>query len=84
VDPGEWLARMRFFLASGYTYGLGENDDDIRGVAAPVRDVAGQIAAAVSVTSAAQYMNEARMLALSVPVRATAAAISAELGYVSA
>ena len=84
VDPGEWLERMRYFRASGYTYGLGENDDDIRGVAAPVRDVSGQIAGAVSVTSAAQYMDEARMLSLSVPVRATAAAISRELGYVTA
>lgn len=82
VDPDEWLARMRHFRTSGYTFGLGENDDDIRGVAAPVRDVSGQIAGAVSVTSAAQYMDEARMLALSVDVRAAAAAISAELGYV--
>lgn len=84
VDVTAWLERMRYFRASGYTYGLGENDDDIRGVAAPVRDATGQIAAAVSVTSVSHYMDEARMLALSVDVRATAAAISRELGYAPA
>lgn len=81
VDAGEWLGRMRQFLASGYTFGLGENDDNIRGVAAPIRDASGRIVAAVSVTSAAHYMDEARIAALSVPVRETAAAIGRELGY---
>lgn len=82
VDVDEWIERMRHFSEAGYAFGLGENEDDIRGVAAPIRDASRRIVAAVSVTSAAQYMVEARMLELSVDVRATAAAISRELGHV--
>jgi DNA-binding IclR family transcriptional regulator len=46
-----------------------------------VRDAAGRIVAAISVSSAAQYMDDDRMAALSSDVRATANKISHELGW---
>jgi DNA-binding IclR family transcriptional regulator len=80
VDPELWLERMKTFARAGYAYGLAENDDDVRGVAAPVRSASGAIVAAVSVSSVTHYMNEERMSDLSMVVRTTAQTISRELG----
>jgi DNA-binding IclR family transcriptional regulator len=46
-----------------------------------VRDVSGKIVAAISVSSAAQYMDDERMATLSVEVRDTAQRISTDLGW---
>jgi DNA-binding IclR family transcriptional regulator len=77
-----WLARMNEYAAAGHAFDLEENEDLIRCVAAPIRDAAGAIVAAMSVSSAAQYMTDARMQTLSGEVRAAADAISHELGWV--
>jgi DNA-binding IclR family transcriptional regulator len=77
----EWLARMRTYTQAGYAYDLEENEDQIRCVAAPIRDVAGRITAAISVSSAAQYMNDQRMQGLTKDVVETARRISADLGW---
>jgi DNA-binding IclR family transcriptional regulator len=76
------LARMNEYAAAGHAFDLEENEDLIRCVAAPIRDAAGAIVAAMSVSSAAQYMTDARMQTLSGEVRAAADAISHELGWV--
>jgi DNA-binding IclR family transcriptional regulator len=62
-------------------FDLEENEDRIRCVAAPIRDVAGSIVGAISVSSAAQYMDDVRMRGLTFEVKKTAAAISAKLGF---
>jgi DNA-binding IclR family transcriptional regulator len=77
----EWLSRMRTYAKLGYAFDLEENEDQIRCVAAPVRDVAGRIAAAISVSSAAQYMNDQRMQSLSKDVVETARRMSEDLGW---
>ena len=77
----EWLARMRAYAQAGYAFDLEENEDQVRCVAAPVRDVAGNITAAISVSSAAQYMNDQRMQALTKDVVETARRISEDLGW---
>jgi len=76
-----WLNRMNEYVRSGRSYELEENGDQIRGIAAPVRDASGTITAAISVSSATQYMDDARMAALSKDVVETAAAISCDLGW---
>ncbi|MHB1206694.1 MAG: IclR family transcriptional regulator [Rhodospirillaceae bacterium] len=81
VDLDTWLARMREYARHGYAFDLEENEDHVRCVAAPVRDAAGEIAASVSVASAAQYMSDDRMRILIRDVRDTAAAISRDLGW---
>lgn len=81
ADPHLWLARMRDYVTQARAFDLEENEDQIRCVAAPVRDASGAIVAAISLSSAAQYMDDARMDALSIDVRATAQAISADLGW---
>jgi DNA-binding IclR family transcriptional regulator len=77
----EWLARMRTYAQAGYAYDLEENEDQIRCVAAPIRNVAGRITAAISVASAAQYMNDQRMQAITKDVVETARRISEDLGW---
>ena len=76
-----WLSEMKDYVQSGRSYELEENGDHVRGVAAPIRDASGAISAAISISSAAQYMTDARMAELSKDVMETAAAISSELGW---
>lgn len=80
-DFDVWMERMRGYVASSHAYDLEENEDLIRCVAAPVRDASGKIVGAISVSSAAQYMDDDRMQTLSVDVRGTAERISRDLGW---
>ena len=77
----EWLTRMRNYAQAGYAFDLEENEDQIRCVAAPIRDVEGRIVAAISVSSAAQYMSDQRMQTLTKDVVETARRISEDLGW---
>jgi DNA-binding IclR family transcriptional regulator len=81
VSEGAWMRRMRDYARNGYTFDLEENEDRIRCVAAPVRDSTGNIKAAISVSSAAQYMDDRRMQTLIQEVRSAAELISRELGW---
>ena len=81
VSESTWLRRMREYAKLGHTFDLEENEDRIRCVAAPVRDATGRIKAAISVSSAAQYMNDERMQALAKEVSWAAQQISRELGW---
>ena len=76
-----WKSRMQGYAQAGYAFDLEENEDQIRCVAAPIRGAGGAIVAALSVSSAAQYMDDDRMQAMSKDVLATAQAISSELGW---
>jgi DNA-binding IclR family transcriptional regulator len=76
-----WLQRMRGYAKAGYALDLEENEDRIRCVAAPVRDATSGIVGAISVSSAAQYMDDARMQFLADDVCNTARLISRDLGW---
>mgnify|MGYP001049078699 FL=1 len=81
VGLSKWLRRMHDYAAAGYALDLEESEDRIRCVAAPVRDASKKIVGAISVSSAAQYMDDARMQDLAQKVRNTALAISRNLGW---
>jgi DNA-binding IclR family transcriptional regulator len=81
VPLDQWLVRMREYAKHGYAFDLEENEDRIRCVAAPIRGVDGAIVGAISVSSAAQYMDDVRMRGLTFDVRKAADAISAALGF---
>jgi DNA-binding IclR family transcriptional regulator len=81
ADYATWLARMQDYATSGHSFDLEENEDQIRCVAAPIRDASGRIVAAISVSSAAQYMDDARMETLAQDVRETVERISSDLGW---
>ena len=76
-----WLARMRDYVREARTFDLEENEDRIRCVAAPVRDASGTIVAAISLSSATQYMDDGRMAQVSTDVRDAARQISEALGW---
>lgn len=76
-----WLKRMRVYAKLGHAFDLEENEDQIRCVSAPVREASGRIVAAISLSSAAQYMSDARMNALASDVKTTANSISRQLGW---
>lgn len=81
ADYDQWVDRMRGYVEAGRTFDLEENEDLIRCVAAPIRGADGAIIAALSVSSAAHYMDDARMKSLSRAVIDTASAISADVGW---
>jgi DNA-binding IclR family transcriptional regulator len=81
VSLSIWLRRMREYARLGYAFDLEENEDCIRCVAAPVRDATGRIKAAISVSSAAQYMDDKRMQDLAEDVLLAARLISRDLGW---
>jgi DNA-binding IclR family transcriptional regulator len=81
IDYSLWLKRMRDYAANGYAFDIEENEDRIRCVAAPIRDAGGGVAGAISVSSAAQYMDEERMMRLTFEVKDTAMAVSRDLGW---
>lgn len=81
VDLSTWLRRMNDYATHGHAFDLEENEDRIRCIAAPLRDVSGKIVGAISVSSAAQYMDDERMHAVADEVRATAQAVSRDLGW---
>lgn len=81
ADRKVWLERMQGYAKAGRAFDLEENEDQIRCVAAPVRGADGRIAGAISVSSAAQYMSDDRMVELTDVVIDAARAISRELGW---
>lgn len=80
-DLKGWLEVMKAYRAKGYAMDMDENEDRVRCVAAPIRDLTGKIVAAVSISSAAQYMDDERIETLKDYVREVTHAISQELGY---
>lgn len=81
VNEAIWLERMRHYQKGGYAFDLEENEDRIRCVAAPIRDAGNKIIGSISVSSAAQYMDDNRMHSLTSSVLKTAHDISAEFGW---
>jgi len=76
-----WMERMRTYRKGDYAFDLEENEDRVRCVAAPIRNVENRIVAAISVSSAAQYMSDDRMQALVPVVQEATEEISRELGW---
>jgi len=77
-----WLERMRGYARHGYAFDLEENEDQVRCVAAPIHDAHGKVVAAISIASAAQYMDDERMQSLIPLVREATDDISQEIGWV--
>jgi DNA-binding IclR family transcriptional regulator len=72
------LARVR---ERGYAQALGEIEEGLNAVAAPIRDAAGAVVAAVSVSGPAYRVTADRIPDLGALVVAAAAKISARLGF---
>lgn len=76
----DWLGEMQAAVARGVVLQCGPAPDHIHSVAAPVRDAAGGIVAAINVAAAAPYLDAERMRSLVSLLRTAAAGIAAALG----
>ncbi len=76
----DYLKTMQHYAAQGWVMDFEENEIGIRCVGAPVRDINGEVVAAISIASVIFYMPKERMLELGPKVRETALKISEALG----
>jgi DNA-binding IclR family transcriptional regulator len=80
ASPAAFLDMQRRFDALGYAFDPVDAADNVRSVAAPIRDAQGEIVAAIGLSTAAQYLNDVRLAALGHAVCRVAAEIGHELG----
>ncbi len=80
-DLKTWLELMKVYRDGGYALDMDENEDLIRCVAAPIRNIQNQIVGAISISSAAQYVDDERLKILTDYVKETALAVSRDLCF---
>lgn len=80
VDKGELRRRLEEIQAQGFSIDEGEYEEDIRAVAAPIRDHKGQVVAGVTVSLPATRFHRQRRIELIRLVVDTAAQINARHG----
>jgi DNA-binding IclR family transcriptional regulator len=81
TDPVLFLAELDRVAAQGYAQDRAEHEDYINCVAAPIRDAAGNVLAAASISVPEPVLDHQGVLALLPDLRAAVAAASAELGW---
>lgn len=82
-DPQGLAARLRAIASEGHAIDDGEYAAEVRCVAAPVRDYARRVVAAIGLSGPAARLTDARLAADLVPrLTAAAALLSQRLGYV--
>ncbi|MDB5886711.1 MAG: IclR family transcriptional regulator [Polaromonas sp.] len=77
----DYLQAMQQYQSQGWVRDLEENELGIHCVGAPVRDLSGEVVAAISVASAVPYMPDERMDRLGPVVLRRALLLSQELGW---
>jgi hypothetical protein len=80
ASSAAFVDRMRAFARSLYAYDPDDTDDSVRTVAAPVRGADGSIVAAIGLSTASQYLDDARLSEVGRNVARIAASISGDLG----
>jgi DNA-binding IclR family transcriptional regulator len=81
TDPKHLRAEIERVRQAGVGFDDAEFNDEVRCVAAPIRDFTGKAVGAVGVSGPIWRMNLQRMELITQRVRETAAELSEELGY---
>lgn len=81
AEPQRLRADLAAARERGYTQAVGELEEGLNGVAAPVRDAAGAVIAAISVSGPAYRVTPDRLAELGALCVAAAAKIAGRLGY---
>lgn len=81
VDPDGLRSELEQIRRQGYAFNNGELKPNVRCVGAPIRNISGQVFAAISVSGPAQRFTDARMAGYADLVVSYADAISAQLGH---
>jgi DNA-binding IclR family transcriptional regulator len=79
VDPALLQARFAQIRSQGVAISQGELDEQVLGVAAPIRDAKGSVVAAVSIAALASRVLPGQLKSVAVAVKAAAATISEHL-----
>jgi DNA-binding IclR family transcriptional regulator len=82
-DEKAWIAAMHAHAAQGIVLHDSPIGDGVRSIAAPVRDANGNICVAISIASAAHYLNDAVMTEMAHHVADIAERVSKTLGYIA-
>lgn len=82
-DFRTWVQRMNRYADCGYSFDLEENEKGIRCVGAPIHDANGDIVAAISISGAGRYMDDAHLVKLAAKLVPIVQDISCNLGWVS-
>ncbi|MCC7272897.1 MAG: IclR family transcriptional regulator [Alphaproteobacteria bacterium] len=82
VEPDRLVAELERIRRDGIAFNHGEWRASVCGVAAPIRDSAGTVVAAVGISGPSSRLTPERMIASAATVMATARAISHDLGYI--
>lgn len=77
-----WAERMHHYANERCSFDLEENEEGIRCVGSPIRDSTGRVIAAISVSGASRYMNDAHMRKLAKDLLVVVEEISKSLGWV--
>lgn len=81
TDPVRWLHELDEITRKGFALDLGENEDGIHCVAAPIRDHVGKVIAAISVSGPAGRMTREYLERFAPHVSAAAHEVASRLGY---
>lgn len=81
TEPDELLAELERIRKTGYAESHGEGDEGASAVAAPIRDAAGEVTAAIAVAGPSERVRALPRAELCRRVVDAARAISAELGW---
>jgi len=79
TDPEQLWSRLEQIRALGYALSRGEVDPDVVGIAAPIRDESGAVAAALSVAALSHHISDERVLTIAAAVDAAAQEVTRQL-----
>lgn len=80
TDPRRWLAQIERVAVRGYAIDLGENDEGVHCVAAPIRNARREVVAAISISGPSARLTQARLEQFAPQVQAAAQAVARRLG----
>lgn len=81
VDPAKLLKIFAEVRKSGYAIDDEESEQGMRGIAAPLRDITGQVVASIGIGGPSQRLTLRKLRGLTPVLLSTAEAISTQLGY---
>ncbi|MCX4904669.1 IclR family transcriptional regulator [Streptomyces sp. NBC_00878] len=84
TDPATLRRRLQTIRSENIAISSGELDEDVMGIAAPIRDARGEVTAAVSIAALSYRVPHERVPALATAVREAAGRISEQLAVLDA
>jgi DNA-binding IclR family transcriptional regulator len=81
TDPAKLMKMFAEIRAHGYAVDDEESEQGMRGIGAPLRDITGQVVAAIGIGGPSQRLTLKKLRGLAPVLTSAAEAISTQLGY---